>query len=129
MIAVDTNIVIRLLTGDHPNQSVQAMHLFNTQDILLPTTVLLEAFWVLRKRFNQPQAEILRQFDALTRLPRVTVADTQGFAIALSLSKAGMSFADAMHLASVKAGQKFATFDADLIRIAQNHGVEGVFAP
>ncbi|MEM6839232.1 MAG: hypothetical protein AAF609_20590 [Cyanobacteria bacterium P01_C01_bin.120] len=43
MIAVDTNIVVRLLTQDDVAQYQQSVKLFQTEDtIYIPTTVILE---------------------------------------------------------------------------------------
>ncbi len=42
MIAVDTNIVIRLLTGDEPEQYRKSLSLFEQEIVFLPDTVILE---------------------------------------------------------------------------------------
>ncbi len=48
MTAVDTNIVVRLLTGDDARQAAQAAALFRSEDIWLSKSVILETEWVLR---------------------------------------------------------------------------------
>jgi len=52
MIAVDTNVLVRLLTGDDPAQTQRAVELFAQESILIPKTVLLETEWVLRYRYE-----------------------------------------------------------------------------
>ena len=47
MIAVDTNIVIRLLTRDDEQQYQQAYALFQHYQIYIANTVFLEMEWVL----------------------------------------------------------------------------------
>ena len=44
MTAVDTNVVVRLLTGDDPAQEAAARALFESGPIWIAKTVLLEAF-------------------------------------------------------------------------------------
>jgi predicted nucleic-acid-binding protein len=52
MIAVDTNIVVRLLTQDDERQYSKILKLFQEQDIFIPDTVLLETEWVLRFAYH-----------------------------------------------------------------------------
>ena len=47
MNGVDTNIIVRLLTGDDPGQSEKARAVFKKPDIFIAETVMLEAEWVL----------------------------------------------------------------------------------
>lgn len=48
MIAVDTNVLVRLPTGDHAQQATAARSLFAAEPIWIAKTVLLETGWVLR---------------------------------------------------------------------------------
>jgi hypothetical protein len=41
MIAVDTNIIVRIATGDNPGEKVAAQALFDNHRILVTKTVLL----------------------------------------------------------------------------------------
>ena len=52
MIAVDTNVLVRLLTGDDPAQTQRSVELFAQESILIPKTVLLETEWVLRYSYE-----------------------------------------------------------------------------
>ena len=45
MLAIDTNLIVRYLTGDHPRQSAKAKALIDGNDVFVCTTVLLEAEW------------------------------------------------------------------------------------
>ena len=47
MVAVDTNVLVRLLTGDEPAQSARARAIFERETVLLAKTVILESEWVL----------------------------------------------------------------------------------
>lgn len=114
MIAVDTNVLVRLLTGDDPGQTKRAAELFRRENILIPKTVLLETEWVLRYGYQLSPPAILAAFQKLLGLPQVTLEDGPGIAEALTRYEAGMDFADALYLASGRAAEAFATFDARL---------------
>src|SRR3954471_11069924 len=61
MLAVDTNVVVRYVTRDHPEQSPRAKALIDGNDVLLATTVLLETEWVLRSAYGFDRAEMPRR--------------------------------------------------------------------
>ena len=119
MIAVDTNVVVRLLTGDDPTQFARAHKLFETETIFLPKTVVLEAEWVLRSLYGLPAQDIVRALSALIALPQVRSEDASTIVEALELSRRGLDFADALHIASSRMAERFATFDRTLIRRAR----------
>lgn len=48
MIALDTNVVVRLLVDDHPQQTRRARRLLEARPVIILPTVLLESEWVLR---------------------------------------------------------------------------------
>ncbi|MBI5329855.1 MAG: type II toxin-antitoxin system VapC family toxin [Betaproteobacteria bacterium] len=114
MIAVDTNVLVRLLTGDDPEQTQRAVALFSEEHILIPKTVLLETEWVLRYSYGQPSVVILAAFHKLIGLPQVTLEDGPSVMEALQRFESGMDFADALHLASGRETEAFVTFDARL---------------
>lgn len=53
MIAIDTNVLVRLLTGDHPAQSKASHTLFGSEDIHFPDTVLLHTECNQRPSFKR----------------------------------------------------------------------------
>ena len=57
MVAADTNIVVRFLTGDDPKQYQKAHQLFQQETVFLPNTVLLEKVYVSKFKANQPYTE------------------------------------------------------------------------
>lgn len=114
MIAVDTNVLVRLLTADDPDQTARAAALFEREAVLIPKTVLLETEWVLRYSYRLDAAGVLTGFVRLLGLPSVTVEDEAAVADALALYERGVDFADALHLSSAKQAAVFATFDSRL---------------
>jgi predicted nucleic-acid-binding protein len=119
VIAVDTNVVIRLLTGDDPAQYERAHRLFATETIFLPKTVLLESEWVLRSLYSLAPERIVHAITALVALPQVRCEDAAVVSKALEWLHAGLDFADALHLASSHMAISFATFDRAWVRRAK----------
>jgi predicted nucleic acid-binding protein len=118
VVAVDTNVVVRLLTGDDPAQAARARAIFERDSVLLAKTVMLESEWVLRRLYRFGADRIAEAFAALIALPDVACEDPAAVADAIRWMRGGMDFADALHLASARPAGRFATFDAALVRRA-----------
>lgn len=118
MVAVDTNILVRLLTNDDPGQARKAADLLNREEVWIARTVLLETAWVLRYFYNLAPAAIHRALARLLGLPNVRVEDPHGVGQALQWFAGGLDFADALHLSASTRLEAFVTFDRKLIRKA-----------
>ena len=119
MVAVDTNVLVRLLTNDHAAQAARAVAVFRAGPVLVPKTVLLECEWVLRYSYALPVDAIARSILALLGLPNVTIEDVPAVHLAIGMLERGVDFADALHLASSAAAQEFVTLDAQLVKRAR----------
>lgn len=126
MIAVDTNVVVRLLTGDDAHQTAQAAALFRAEEIWLSKSVILETEWVLRGLYRFRGTQLSAAILALTNLPTVRVEDPAAVSRALEWATLGMNFADALHLASRGESAKFVTFDDKVVKRAKALGAPGV---
>lgn len=126
MIAVDTNIVVRLLTGDHPGQTDVARALFDSGPVWIPKTVVLETAWVLSKLYGFDNAAISTALRKLLGLPNVRAEDEQAVIDALAMTDHGIDFADALHLSSRPRHVVFHSFDGKFVRRATRAGVDGV---
>jgi predicted nucleic acid-binding protein len=73
MLAIDTNLIVRYLTGDHPEQSPKARTLIDNEEVFVCTTVLLETEWVLRSAYGYTPLQIGAALSAFAGLPRVTL--------------------------------------------------------
>ena len=73
MLAIDTNLIVRYLTGDHPRQSAKARALIDDNDVFVCTTVFLEAEWVLRSVYGYAPARLTRALAAFAGLARVSL--------------------------------------------------------
>lgn len=118
MLAVDTNVVVRLLTEDEPVQAARAREIFQHEIVLLVKTVLLETEWVLRSLYGFESSRIADSFGALIALSNVVCEDLQSVVDAIRWMHAGLDFADALHLASSRPAGRFATFDRKLVKRA-----------
>lgn len=126
MIAVDTNVLIRLLTGDDPAQQAAARTLFETDHIWIGRTVLLETAWVLQSLYGFEERAISNALTKLLGLPKVHVEEGEAVASALALAAKGLEFADALHLTSRPDGAAFVSFDKSFVRRAIRAGVSGI---
>jgi predicted nucleic-acid-binding protein len=128
MIAVDTNVLVRLLTGDDPKQVMAARSILVRDSVWVAKTVILETAWVLGSLYGFDDAAIV---DALTKflgLDNVQAEDEPAVAAALALTAHGIEFADALHLTSRPAGASFVTFDKAFVRCAKRAAVPDVSA-
>ena len=126
MTAVDTNVVVRLLTEDDPKQAARARLVFRTGPVWIAKTVLLEAAWVLRSAYKFEEGAIREAFTGMLGLPQVQAEDESCVAAALALMTHGLDFADALHLSSRPAGAAFVSFDEILVRRSKRAGIADV---
>jgi predicted nucleic-acid-binding protein len=119
MIAGDTNILVRLLTGDDPGQlAIARQHLAEHGIHLLPT-VLMETAWVLRSVYRWPRARIAHALTAFLVVEGVTTPRPGRIRWALARHAEGADLADMLHLAEATGCDGFATFDQ---RVAEGEG-------
>jgi predicted nucleic acid-binding protein len=87
MHAVDTNVVVRYLIGDHPAQSAKARALIDGQDVFVGTTVMLETERVLRSVYGLSAAKLCQGLRAFAGLARVSVENPARLSEALDLAE------------------------------------------
>jgi predicted nucleic-acid-binding protein len=126
MIAVDTNILARLLVGDDLKQMVAAEALFASGQIWIGKTVLLETEWVLRNSYGFDAEAVRKSILSVVGLSHVHLEDEPAVQAALELNEQGLDFADALHLCSRPAGAEFVSFDRALVRRATRAGIADV---
>ena len=119
MVAVDTNVLIRLVVADHTAQAARAAAVFRSGPLFIAKSVLLEAEWVLRYSYELGADAILRSLQAVLGLENVAVEDPKSVTGALRLFERGLDFADALHIASSAQAERFVTLDARLVKRAR----------
>ncbi len=120
MKSVDTNILVRYLTGDHPEQAARARAVVDAGEVFVSTTVFLEAEWVLRSVYGFSSAEVARALRAFAGLPGVSAESPTLIAEALDRAERGMDFADALHLGAAARCEAVLTFDRGFIDSARD---------
>jgi predicted nucleic-acid-binding protein len=124
MIALDTNVLVRVLTNDDPEQAKRAMRRMRSDTAWIGRTVLLETEWVLRHAYGLDAAVIGKAFTTLLEVPSIEVENRAAVLRALAWHSAGMDFADALHLAVCDAASAFVSFDRDLAKVAKRAGAK-----
>lgn len=126
MLGIDTNLVVRYLTGDHPVQSARARELIDGQAVFVPVTVVMETEWVLRGAYGFAAKDVIQAIRTFAGLTTVTVEDEAGVAAALDLAASGLDFADALHLVRSAHCSAFASFDRKFLKRAKSAGYANV---
>jgi len=118
VIALDTNLIARLLLQDDKAQHARVKALLGSLQIFTaPVTVFLELVWVLEANDCTP-VEIQNGLSLLLRLPNFKPPHADLVRAALAHYAHGMDFADALHLALSRSDQAFMTFDKAFVRRA-----------
>jgi predicted nucleic acid-binding protein len=87
VIAVDTNVIVRYLTADDPQQFTQARALIESENVYVCTTVLLETEWVLRRAYRLGRAQTIAALTAFAGLPHISLEDAASAAKALDWAR------------------------------------------
>jgi predicted nucleic-acid-binding protein len=125
MISLDTNVLIRYVTNDDPDQAQRAADLLaGDQQIFVPRTVLMEFEWVLRAVYGLGRPAILEAFRQVLGLPSIRIDEPALIALTLERYERGFDFADALHLLGARSATPLYTFDRRFARIATGEGVE-----
>jgi predicted nucleic-acid-binding protein len=129
VLAIDTNLIVRLVVDDNPDQALRARRLIEANEVFVATTVLLETEWVLRRGYGLKAGAIAESFKALAGHPNVSLEDPLRVARALDGVAAGLDFADALHLFGSEGCSAFITFDRGLAVAAARLGFIDVRQP
>lgn len=120
MFAVDTNILVRLVTGDDPKQ-VQLAQDFIASGAWISHLVLAETTWVLASGYSRKPAAIASAVDMLLNHRELVVQEPDIVAAALEhfRRKPGLGFSDCLVLEIArKAGHlPLGTFDRKLSKL------------
>ena len=126
MAALDTNVVIRLIVGDDAKQARAAEKLVASEPSTVAPSVMMECEWVLRASYRLGVALIAASFRDLLALQNIDALDPVLTQQALQGYEGGLDFADALHAAQRRDGERFVTFDRQLARRAPRAGVLAV---
>jgi predicted nucleic-acid-binding protein len=126
MRAVDTNVLVRLVTRDDRKQTAAAESSVS-KGAWVSTLVLMEATWVLTAVYDLTHAEIATAIDMLLHHRDLTIQESDSVAAALDQyrNRPALGFSDCLILETVrKAGHlPLGTFDRNLSKL---DGAEGL---
>lgn len=121
MIAFDTNMLVRLVVDDPPQQAEIAQALLKTNQVFLSRTVLLETEWVLRSIYQLSRERIHAFFRLMLQAENAVTEDALNVLRALAWYQQGADFADALHLAAC-GDAVMHTFDRGFCKAARREG-------
>ena len=120
MRAVDTNVLVRLLTRDDAKQ-VAAAEAFVARGAWVSHLVLAEATWVLTSVYERGPAEIAKAVEMLLNHEHLTLQDSEAVAAAVAgfRRRPALGLSDCLVLeVARKAGHMpLGTFDRNLAKI------------
>jgi predicted nucleic-acid-binding protein len=120
MLAIDTNVLVRLVARDDAAQ-VEIAEAYIKKGVWVSHLVLAEAAWVLRETYNVGHEEIIEAIDLLLLNKSLTIYDADVVAAALDQyrQRPRLGFSDCLVLEIArKAGHlPLGTFDRDLSKL------------
>lgn len=123
-IAVDTNVLVRAITGDDKRQSERAqVELANADMVAVALPALCELVWVLDHGYKIPTAEIA---EAIRRLINSTnvVVNRPAVEAGLAMLDTGGDFADGIiaYEGSWLGAEAFISFDKKAVKLMKARG-------
>jgi predicted nucleic acid-binding protein len=119
---VDTNVLIRHLTGDPPDQAARATrYLAGADELLLPDLILAEVAYVLESFYEAPRAQVATTLRAVMAYQAIRVLDADLLQRAVEVYEVHrLDFADAYLVASAERTGVgvIASFDRSIDRVA-----------
>ncbi len=123
---IDTDVIIRLLTGDDPEKQAAATTLFEqveqgTLTVTAPDTVIADAVYVLSspRLYHLARSEVRELLTALVHLPHFQVQNRLAISRALELyGSSKLDFGDVLIIASMEQqhSQILYSYDTDFDR-------------
>lgn len=121
MHAVDTNVILRIITVDDPQQADSAER-FIEAGAWVSILVLADAIWHLANSYKRTAAELFVAIELLLNHTDLTLQDSDVVAAALDLFRTrpslGLSDCLMLELARKAGHLPLGTFDRDLAKVA-----------
>lgn len=123
-ITIDTNVLLRTVLHDDPQQAQAAEELLSKASLIaFPMPCLCELVWVLGRSYNFTKAELIHVVETLCNIPNVAI-DRAAVEAGLSVLKAGGDFADGViaHEGAWLGGETFVSFDKKAVSLLTKQG-------
>jgi predicted nucleic-acid-binding protein len=125
---VDTNVLVRHLTGDPPNMAARATaYLAQEPELLVADLVVGETIYVLESFYEAPRLQIAAAIRSLLAMPSVVVLDPPMLRRAIEVYELDrLDFAEAYLVASAETTGvgRVASFDQAIDRVSTVERVE-----
>jgi predicted nucleic-acid-binding protein len=115
-IILDTNAVLRFITGDNEEESRAVSELLNANDCIIPVEVIAEAVYNLAKKYNHSRQEIADEIKDFIGIQENFVVEENAVLFGCNLFAAtNLDFVDCLLDGYAKTnGNRVFTFDGDL---------------
>lgn len=123
-IAVDTNVLVRLVVGDDEIQQNKAAEILDSADLVAVSVhILCEFAWVLQSRYKVAKPDIAGAIRAVLDLQNI-VANRPAIEAGLLVLEAGGDFADGVIAFDGKwlGGETFVSFDKAAVALLKANG-------
>ena len=123
-ITADTNVLLRVVVHDDPEQADAARTLLQRATVVaIPIPVLCEFAWVLKRTYARGANDVAAAIEAVTEID-VVVTDLPAVEAGLSSLRAGGDFADGVsaHQGEALGGTVFASFDRRAVARLRSNG-------
>lgn len=125
---IDTNVLVRHLTGDPPPQAKRATaFLADANELILTDLVLAEMVYVLESFYEVPRADIARMARSLLALPSIETGDHELLLRTVEIYEVlRLEFAEAYlsALAEMSDVKRVASFDRQIDRVKSIERIE-----
>lgn len=114
-IAVDTNILIRIITLDNAPKVKKAISLiesYGPREIFVCHGVLIETYFVLTKKYELSKENVLNSFEELLKVPQFCFEYETSVRLAISKCAKGFDFNDAL-IGEIGASRNLKTYTFD----------------
>lgn len=118
---LDTNVLIRHLTGDPPDQAAAATtFLRSASDLVLPDLIVAETIYVLESYYRETRGRIAQWMRSVVAFPAISVGDEQRLVRALEIYELDrIDFAEAYLVAAAESAGagEVVSFDRSIDRV------------
>lgn len=123
MIIVDTNIILRYLLQDSEDLSQKAIEIIDNNEIFIPTEVIVEVSYVLKKVYNVEKEKIYETIKLLLNMEDVKFQNRETIELAFKIySEKNFDIVDCM-LFAYNRNEKYdiRTFDKKLEKLLKEY--------
>lgn len=120
VVLLDTNVVLRFLTGEPPAQASRARHLLDSMPVVLSDLVAAEIVFVLASYYKRDRREIAEALRAVVAKPTVQCDNKQVLLFAsdvYELTRLGFADSYLVARATTYGNGKVASFDRGIDKI------------